>query len=101
MNMYGSSVIYAVNLYRVMNYPMNIYGSSVIYAVNLYRVINYPMNIYGSSVIYAVNLYRVMNYPMNIQEVLRYHRVILCDARTCKVCYFIIDLPCYPTILAI
>ena len=28
-----------------MNYPMNIQGSSVIYAVDYYRVMNYPTNI--------------------------------------------------------
>ena len=77
-----------------MNYPTNMYGSSVISAVDLYHVMNYirtyPMNIYGSSVIYTIDLYHVMNYPMNIRiykEVLGYYQVISCQARTCKFCY--------------
>ena len=40
-------VIYMVDLviHHVMNYPTSIYGSSVIYTVDLYRDMNYPMNI--------------------------------------------------------
>ena len=37
--------MYAVNPYHVINDAMSIYGSSVIYPIGLYHVINYPTNL--------------------------------------------------------
>ena len=44
--------------------------------------------LYGSSLICTIDLYCVMNYiPWTDKEVLQYHWMILCYAKTCKVCY--------------
>ena len=43
LSFYGCRI---VHIYRVMNYNnMSIYGSSVIYAIDLYHVMNCPTNI--------------------------------------------------------